>query len=149
MIFLNIKTSIFTKEIQSKNCRSESHSTVFDFATPWDSLSQSMEFSKPECQSGQPFPSPGDLPNSGTELRSPAQQADSVPAEPQGKPKNIGVGSLSLLQGLFLTQESTPGFLHCRWILYQLSYQGSPNCRRNYGIRKFSFCVSQCNNSFR
>ena len=39
---------------------------------------------------------------------------------------NIGVGSLSLLQGIFLTQESNRGLLHCRWTLYQLSYQGSP-----------------------
>ena len=51
------------------------------------------------------FPSPGDIPNPGTEARSPALQADSLPAEPQGKPKNIGVGSLSLLQGIFPTQE--------------------------------------------
>ena len=36
---------------------------------------------------------------------SPALQADSLPAEPQGEPKNTGVGSLSLLQGIFLTQE--------------------------------------------
>ena len=33
-------------------------------------------------------------------------QVDSLPAEPLGKPKNTGVGSLSLLQGIFLTQES-------------------------------------------
>ena len=46
-------------------------------------------------------------------------------AESQGKPKNTGVGSLSLLQQIFLTQESNRGLLHCRWILYQLSYQGS------------------------
>ena len=46
------------------------------------------------------------------------------PAEPQGKPKNTGVGSLSLLQGIFPTQESNQGLLHCRQILYQLSYQG-------------------------
>ena len=39
--------------------------------------------------------------------------------------QNTGVGSLSLLQGIFLTQESNWGLLHCRWILYQLSYQGS------------------------
>ena len=72
------------------------------------------------------FPSPGHLPNPGIEPRSPALQVDSLPAEPQGKPKNTGVGSLSLLQGIFLTQESNQGLLHCRWILYQLSYQGSP-----------------------
>ena len=52
-------------------------------------------------------------------------QADSLPAEPQGKPKNTGVGSLCLLQQIFPTQESNQGLLHCRRILYQLSYQGS------------------------
>ena len=51
---------------------------------------------------------------------------DSLPAEPQEKPKNTGVDCLSLLQGIFPTQESNQGLLHCRWILYQLSYQGSP-----------------------
>ena len=40
--------------------------------------------------------------------------------------QNTGVDSLSLLQGIFLTQELNHGLLHCRWILYQLSYQGSP-----------------------
>ena len=40
--------------------------------------------------------------------------------------KNTGVGSLSLLQGNFPTQESNLGLLHCRWILYQLSHPGSP-----------------------
>ena len=38
---------------------------------------------------------------------------------------SIGVGSLSLLQGIFPTQELNLGLLHCRRILYQLSYQGS------------------------
>ena len=40
--------------------------------------------------------------------------------------QNIGVGSRSLLQGIFPTQGSNPGLLHCRWILYQLSHEGSP-----------------------
>ena len=88
-----------------------------------------MEFSRPEYWSGEPFPSPGDLPNSGIELRSPALQADSLPADSQGKPKNTEVGSLSLLQGIFLIQESNQGLLHCRQILYQLSYQGSPKAQ--------------------
>ena len=52
---------------------------------------------------------------------------DSLPAEPQGKPKNTGMGSLSFLQEGFLSQELNWGLLHCRWILYQLSYQGSPD----------------------
>ena len=48
-----------------------------------------MEFSRPEYWSGQPFPSPGDLPNPGTKPRSPALQADSLPAETAGKPNSI------------------------------------------------------------
>ena len=40
--------------------------------------------------------------------------------------QNTGVGSLSLLQEIFPTQESNPGLSHCRRILYQLSYKGSP-----------------------
>ena len=54
---------------------------------------------------GLPYPPPGDLPNPGIEPRSPTLQADSLPAEPPGKPKNTGVGSISLLQGIFPTQE--------------------------------------------
>ena len=86
-----------------------------------------MGFSRPEYWSGEPFPSLGDLPNPGIKPRSPTLQADSIPIEPQGKPKNTGVGSLSLLQRIFLTQESNRDLLHCRRILYQLSYQGSTN----------------------
>ena len=51
---------------------------------------------------------------------------DSLPAEPPGKPKNTGIGSLSLLQGILPTMELNWGLLHCRWILYQLRYEGSP-----------------------
>ena len=40
--------------------------------------------------------------------------------------QNIGVGSLSLLQGIFPTQGSNQGLLHCRRILYRLSHKGSP-----------------------
>ena len=79
------------------------------FATPWTAAYQappSMGFSRQEYWSGVPLPSPsyssspplimewvafsspGDLPNSGTESRSPALQEDSLSAEPQGKPKN-------------------------------------------------------------
>ena len=48
-------------------------------------ISSSMAFSRQEYWSGQPFPSPGDLPDPGTEPRSPALQADSLPSEPPGK----------------------------------------------------------------
>ena len=70
------------------------------------------------------IPSLGDLPNPRIEHRSPALQMDSLPAEPQGKPKTTEVGNLSLLQRIFLPKESNQGLLHCRWIIYQLSYQG-------------------------
>ena len=40
--------------------------------------------------------------------------------------QNTGVGSLSLLQGIFPTQGSNPGLLHCRLILYQLSHKERP-----------------------
>ena len=46
--------------------------------------------------------------------------------------QNTRVGSHSLLQGIFPTQGSNPGLLHCRWILYQLSYEGSPWDRYNH-----------------
>ena len=62
-------------------------SRVWLFATPW--TIQSMEFSRPQYWSGEPFLSPGDLPNSGIKPRSCTLQADSLPAKPPGKPKNM------------------------------------------------------------
>ena len=61
----------------------KSLSRVQLFADPW--TIQPMEFSRPDYWSGQPFSSPGDLPNPGSEPTSPALQADSLPTEPQGK----------------------------------------------------------------
>ena len=87
--------------------------------SPWNSPGKNTEVGS--------FSLPGDLCNPGVEPRSPTLQVDSLPAEPQGKPTNAGVGSLSLLQRIFPTQELNWGLLHCRQILYQLSYQGSPN----------------------
>ena len=46
-----------------------------------------------------------------------------------GDPKNTGVGTLPLFQRICLTQELNRGLLHCRWILYQLSYKGNPYIR--------------------
>ena len=54
---------------------------------------------------------------------------------------NTGVGSISLLQGIFPTQESNPGLPHCRWILDQMSHKGSlklheiSRCRRLHHVR--------------
>ena len=64
------------------------------------------EFSRQEYWNGLPGPPPRDLLNPRIESRSPTFQADSLPSKPPGKPKNTGVSSLFLLQGIFLTQES-------------------------------------------
>ena len=120
--------------------------------TPWTVAHQvplSMEFSRQEYWSGLPFPSPGELPNQSIEAGSPALQADSLSSEASGNEvkvalvvsdslqpyrlyspwnspgQNSGVDSLSLLQGI-RTQGSNPGLPHCRQILYQLRYKGSP-----------------------
>ena len=95
----------------------KSLSRVWLFPTP---------FSRPEYWSGYLFPSPGNLPKPGIKPRSPTLQADSLPAKAPGKPKNIGVGRLSLLQQISQIQEFSQGLLHCRCTLYQPSIQGKP-----------------------
>ena len=82
------------------------------------------------------FPSPGDLSNPEIKSRSPALQVDFLPAEPPGKPKNTGVGSLSLLQGIFPAQEPNQGLLHCRQ--FQLSQQRSPSVFNGEVLELFS-----------
>ena len=67
---------------------------VWLFETSW--TLQSMEFSRPEYWSGQPFPSPGDLPNPGTEPRSPVLQEDSLLSEPPGKPKKVSSNKIQM-----------------------------------------------------
>ena len=76
--------------------------------------------------------------------RFPTLQVDSLPAEPQGKPKNTGVSILYLLQQIFPTQELNRGLLYCRQILYQLSYPEIPTvCIENSTNRvKFSSSAS-------
>ena len=73
-----------------KRKKVKSLSRVQLFVTPWTINYQApltMGFSRQECWIGLPFPPPGDLPNPGIELRSPALQADALPSEPPGKPK--------------------------------------------------------------
>ena len=52
--------------------------------------------------------------------------------------QNTGVGSLSLLQGIFPIQGLNPGLQHCRWILYQLSHEGKP---KNTGVGSLSLLL--------
>ena len=64
-------------------------SPALSLPTPWTvayEVPPSMGFSRQECWSGLPFPSPGDLPYPGIEPGSPTLQADALPSEPPGKP---------------------------------------------------------------
>ena len=81
---------------------------------PWTSLGQKKWVAFPF-----PFPRGSSQPRDWTQVSCIAGRF--FTAEPQRKPKNTGVGSLSLLQGIFQTQKSNQGLLHCRRILYQLS----------------------------
>ena len=68
---------------------SASHLVVFNSVTPWTAAHQaplSMGLSRQEYWSGVPLPPPGDLPDPGTEYRSPSLQADSLLSEPPGRP---------------------------------------------------------------
>ena len=122
-------------------------------ATLWTVATQaplSKGFFRQEYWSELPCFPPGDLPDPGitpASLMSPAlageffttsviweSESHSVRSDclwlhelysPWNSPgQNTGLGSLSLLQGIFPAQESNPGLLHCRRILYQLSHQG-------------------------
>ena len=90
------------------------------FLCPWG-------FSRQEYQSGLPCPPPGDLPNPGIKPRSSAFQADSLPSELPEKPKDTVVGSLSLLQGIFLTQESNRARTLSHYITGPVTLLGSPH----------------------
>ena len=133
----DIKSLFFLLKLYPTLCDQKSHTQLFFsslsrtqlFVILW--TTQCMEFSRPEYWSGWLFPSPGDLPNPGIEPGSLTLQADSLPAELPGKPKNTGVGSLSLLQWIFPTQESNWSLLHCRQILYQLQLYLSKIGRKN------------------
>ena len=99
-------------------------------------------FSRQEYWSGLPCPPPGDLSSPGIEPRSPTLQADSLLPEPPGKPKNTRVGSLSLLHGIFPTQElnqgSPGGFFTSCTTREALVYM----CVCDYVIVKLSiFCI--------
>ena len=112
LMFLALADRFFTTKPPGKPssvvvlCCAQLLSRVQLFATPWtDSLLCSWGVSRQEYWSGLPCLPPGDLPNPGIEPRSPALQADSLLPELPGKPKNTGVGRLSLLRVIIPTQE--------------------------------------------
>ena len=85
------------------------------FATPQTLAHQahlSIGILQARILEGLPCPPPGDLPNPGMEPRSPILQAYSLPSESPEKPMKSGMDSLSLLQRIFLTQESNWDILH-------------------------------------
>ena len=91
-------------------CAVLSHSAVSDSSLPHGySLSGSSVHgdSPGKYWRGLPCPPPGDLPNPGIEPKFPALRVDSLSSEPPEKPKNTGVGTLSLPQGIFLTRNQT------------------------------------------
>ena len=119
---LETVTTSFVNRLRAVLCSvAQSRPTLHDpmdckptrLLSPWG-------FSRQEYWSELPCPPPEDLPDLGLEPRSSTLQSDSLTSAPPGKPKKTGMGSLSLLQGIFLTQELNRGLLQCR------SYQGSP-----------------------
>ena len=77
-----------------------------------------MEFSRPEYWSGEPFLTPGDLPNPEIEPRSPTLQADSLPAEPEGKLDKTcilisgsGTGNIAIKVTSILLHRHTPIYI--------------------------------------
>ena len=115
--FEDINLQIFSFESERKvkftqSCPTLCDPQLFGLYSPWNSPGQITGVGSLSLTS------PGDLPNPGIEPRSPSLQADSLPAEPQGKPRDTGVGSLSLLQRIFQSQELNWVFLHCRQIFF-------------------------------
>ena len=104
-------------------------------ATPWAVACQaplSIQFSRQEYWSGLPLPSPGDLPDSGTEPESPAWQTDSLP-EPPGKPIYVCMHYLYISLNHFAVQQEQ--MHHCN----QLHFNKKCFLKKNQQIpRRFS-----------
>ena len=121
-----IEGLIYTSDMM---CCAQSLSRVRLLATPWTVACQaplSMGILQARILEwvAMAFPRGSSQPRGQTQVSHIA--GDSLSSEPPGKPMNTGVGSLSVLQGIFLTKGSNQGLLHCRQILYWLNYPGSP-----------------------
>ena len=107
----------------------ESLSCVWLFVTPWTVAHQaplSLKFSRQGCWSGLPFPFPGDLPDPGLELESPALQVNSLPSEPSG----LGAFSLGFPQP-FLPVEIILNLLSLKPFLYPGRHCSKSSRRRS------------------
>ena len=122
ILYILVKILLYLQLLCIHKVKVKLLSYVWVFEIPWTVAYQAplfMEFSRQEYWSGLPFPSPGDLPNPGTEPGSPALQANSLPFEPPGKH--------TLLVGMKTEQCaycSTASFLiltlYYSWIKYNL-----------------------------
>ena len=94
---LSLPKPVIIFSVGSQNVKSEVSQSCLTLFNPIDSILRvypSTGFSRQEYRSGLPFPSPGDLPNSGIEPGSPTLQADAVPSEPPGElSSNLGQGT--------------------------------------------------------
>ena len=108
---------MFLTLCDSMDCRSSDCRNSTRFICPWG-------FSRQEYWSGLSGPL-WIFPNQGSNPGLQYSRWTLYSLSHTGKPKNIGVGSLSFLQGILPTQISSWDHLHCRQILYQLSYQES------------------------
>ena len=117
-----------TQSELTKSVEVKSLSHVWLLATPWTVAHQaplSKGFSRQESWSGLPFPSPGDLPNPGIKPRSPTLQADSLLAEPSGKPRELRPDQwlywhpLHRKNGVLTTGQPSPkvALLNCNYLI--------------------------------
>ena len=112
------RSSSSSSSLVAKSCPTLATPWTARLLCPWNSPGQNTGVGS--CSFHRASSQPG------IEPRSHALQVDLLLSEPPGKPRKTGVGSLSLLQGIFPTQGLNWGLQHCRWIPYQLSYEGSP-----------------------
>ena len=93
----NISVVLTKKDAMNSSVLCVSHSVMSNSMTPWTGAHHaplSIGFSRQEYWSGLPLISPGDLPDSGIESRSPVLQADSLPTEPSGKTNECQLSNL-------------------------------------------------------
>ena len=98
--------------------------------TPWTAVCQaplSIGFSRQEYWSGLPDPPPGDFPQPRDRTQVSTSQADALPSEAPGKPKNTGVGIAYPFSSGSPTQELNKGLLHCKWIFLPAELPGKPH----------------------